>query len=120
MLNFICGLWSFGGDQGRIIVITTNHGNKLDPTLLRPGRMDMQINMLYCTISAFQQLAFNCLGVRQHPLFEQIEGLIRQVEVTPAEVSVALMKSRDPGKSLQCLINFLCNKIKKDEGEVAE
>ncbi|KAL6335654.1 hypothetical protein AAG906_030792 [Vitis piasezkii] len=120
LLNFIDGVWSFCGDQGRIIIITTNHRDKLDPALLRPGRMDMHIHMSYCTVSAFKQLAFNCLGVRHHPLFQQIEGLISKVEVTPAEVSGELMKSKDPGTSLQGLINFLCNKIQEDGGEAAE
>ena len=120
MLTFIDGVWSFCGDQGRIIIVTTNHRDKLDPALLRPGRMDMHIHMSYCTISAFKQLAFNCLRVRHHPLFQQIEGLISKVQVTPAEVSGELMKSKDPGTSLQGLINFLCNKIKEDGGEAAE
>ena len=120
MLTFIDGVWSFCGDQGRIIIVTTNHRDKLDPALLRPGRMDMHIHMSYCTVSAFKQLAFNCLGVRHHPLFQQIEGLISKVQVTPAEVSGELMKSKDPGTSLQGLINFLCNKIKEDGGEAAE
>ncbi|KAM0067747.1 putative AAA+ ATPase domain, ATPase, AAA-type, core [Helianthus debilis subsp. tardiflorus] len=38
-LNFIDGLWSSCGDE-RIIVFTTNRKEKLDPALLRPGRMD--------------------------------------------------------------------------------
>ncbi|KAJ0796060.1 putative P-loop containing nucleoside triphosphate hydrolase [Helianthus annuus] len=29
------------------IVFTTNHKEKLDPALLRPGRMDVHINMSY-------------------------------------------------------------------------
>ncbi|KAH0991891.1 hypothetical protein GBA52_003374 [Prunus armeniaca] len=44
LLNFIDGLWSSCGDE-RIIVCTTNYKDKLDPALLRPGRMDMHIHM---------------------------------------------------------------------------
>ncbi|RVX03706.1 AAA-ATPase [Vitis vinifera] len=62
LLNFIDGVWSFCGDQGRIIIITTNHRDKLDPALLRPGRMDMHIHMSYCTVSAFKQLPSTALG----------------------------------------------------------
>ncbi|CAN0861614.1 Protein HYPER-SENSITIVITY-RELATED 4 [Linum grandiflorum] len=50
LLNFIDGLWSSCGDE-RIIVFTTNHKEKLDPALLRPGRMDVHINLSYCTPS---------------------------------------------------------------------
>lgn len=92
------------------IIFTTNHKDKLDPALVRPGRMDMHIHMSYCTISAFKQLAFNYHGVRNDQLFEQIEGLILEVEVTPAEVAGELMRSRDAQISLQRLIDFLLEK----------
>jgi chaperone BCS1 len=47
LLNFINGLWSTCDEQ-RIIVFTTNCRDRLDPALLRPGRMDMHIYMGYC------------------------------------------------------------------------
>ncbi|KAM1001222.1 hypothetical protein ACFX15_007454 [Malus domestica] len=109
LLNLIDGLWSCCTDE-RIIIFTTNHKDKLDTALVRPGRMDMHIHMSYCTISAFKQLAFNYHGVRNDQLFEQIEGLILEVEVTPAEVAGELMRSRDAQISLQRLIDFLLEK----------
>ncbi|CAF1715542.1 unnamed protein product, partial [Brassica napus] len=39
LLNFIDGLWSACGGE-RIIVFTTNFVDKLDPALIRKGRMD--------------------------------------------------------------------------------
>ncbi|QHN96351.1 hypothetical protein S245_063250 [Arachis hypogaea] len=53
LFNAIDGLWSSCGEE-RIIVFTTNHKERLDPALLRPGRMDMHIHLSYCTFSAFQ------------------------------------------------------------------
>ncbi|MFS8010487.1 putative ATPase, AAA-type, core, P-loop containing nucleoside triphosphate hydrolase [Helianthus anomalus] len=50
--NFIDSLWSSCGDE-RIIIFTTNMKVKLDPALLRPGRMDVHINMSYCITSGF-------------------------------------------------------------------
>ena len=47
VLNFIDGLWSACGVE-RIIVFTTNHVDKLDPALIRRGRMDKHIEMSYC------------------------------------------------------------------------
>ncbi|CAM8878134.1 unnamed protein product [Rhodiola kirilowii] len=44
LLNFIDGLWSCCGDE-RIIIFITNHKEKLDPALLRPGRLDVHIHM---------------------------------------------------------------------------
>ncbi len=40
-LEFIDGLVE---QEGRIVIMTTNHVEKLDKALLRPGRIDMQIN----------------------------------------------------------------------------
>ncbi|KAK6252348.1 hypothetical protein QUC31_014068 [Theobroma cacao] len=109
LLNFIDGLWSSCGDE-RIIVFTTNHKDKLDPALLRPGRMDMHIHMSYCTPSGFRILASNYLGITSHKFFTQIDELMMEVEVTPAEVAEGLMKSEDADIALGGLIKFLQNK----------
>ncbi|KAL4366130.1 hypothetical protein AHAS_Ahas07G0175300 [Arachis hypogaea] len=93
LLNAIDGLWSCCGEE-RIMVFTTNHKEKLDPALLRPGRMDMHIHLSYCTFSAFKQLAFNYLRISHHNLFQEIEGLLREVQVTPAEIAGELQKKK--------------------------
>ncbi|XP_024934254.3 protein HYPER-SENSITIVITY-RELATED 4 [Ziziphus jujuba] len=109
LLNFVDGLYSYCG-EGRIMILTTNYKEKLDPALLRPGRMDMHICLSYCNASVFDQLAFNYLGLHQHHLFDEIKRLIEEIEVTPAELGGELMKSRDPQVSLQGLLSFLHNK----------
>ncbi|XP_017215788.2 AAA-ATPase At3g50940 [Daucus carota subsp. sativus] len=113
-LNFIDGLWSSCGDE-RIIIFTTNHKEKLDPALLRPGRMDMHIHMSYCTPCGFRLLAGNYLGVEDHKLFREIEELILTTEVTPAEVAEHLLKSDEPDVSLAGLISFVHTKRKENE-----
>ncbi|KAK6281388.1 hypothetical protein POUND7_015213 [Theobroma cacao] len=109
LITFIDGLWSSCGDE-RIIVFTTNHRDKLDPALLRPGRMDMHIHMSYCTPSGFRILASNYLGITSHNLFTRIDELMMEVEVTPAEVAEELMKSEYADIALEGLIKFLQNK----------
>lgn len=116
LLNFIDGLWSSCGDE-RIIVFTTNYKDKLDPALLRPGRMDMHIHMSYCTPCGFKTLAFNYLQITSHRLFGEIEEMIKEVEVTPAEVAEELMKSDEADVALEGLVEFLRRKkeMKLDE-----
>ncbi|ESR36578.1 protein HYPER-SENSITIVITY-RELATED 4 [Citrus sinensis] len=75
LLNFTDGLWSSCGDE-RIIVFKTNHKDRLDPALLRPGRMDVHIHMSYCTPCGFKILASKYLGITEHPLFSEVEELI--------------------------------------------
>ncbi|OMO88240.1 hypothetical protein COLO4_20351 [Corchorus olitorius] len=109
LLNFIDGLWSSTGDE-RIIVFTTNNKEKLDPALLRPGRMDMHIHMSYCTPSGFRVLASNYLDITSHDLFHEIDQLMMEVEATPAEIAEELMRSEDADIALEGLVKFLQNK----------
>jgi hypothetical protein len=112
LLNFIDGLWSSCGDE-RIIVFTTNHKDRLDPALLRPGRMDMHLHLSYCTIDGFKLLATNYLGINgEHRLFEEIEGLLENAKVTPAEIAEELLKSDDSDVALGGLVMFLKKKKK--------
>ncbi|PKI54979.1 AAA-ATPase At3g50940-like isoform X2 [Punica granatum] len=120
LLNFIDGLWSTCGDE-RIIIFTTNHVEKLDPALLRPGRMDMHIHMSYCTYLGFKLLAANYLEIPDtddenhchRRVFTEIKGLLAETQVTPAEVAEELMKSENPGVALDGLVKLLKQKKKE-------
>ncbi|XWS29209.1 hypothetical protein CRYUN_Cryun24cG0008900 [Craigia yunnanensis] len=121
LLNAIDGLMSCCGDE-RIIVFTTNYKDRIDPALLRAGRMDKHICLSYCTVSTFKQLAANYLGIPNHDLFSQIEKIIEEIKVSPAEVAGELMKSKDHITCLKGLIQFLESKetqatSEKPEGE---
>uniref|UniRef100_A0A9I9CSU0 AAA+ ATPase domain-containing protein n=1 Tax=Cucumis melo TaxID=3656 RepID=A0A9I9CSU0_CUCME len=119
MLNFIDGLWSSCGDE-RIIIFTTNHKEKLDPALLRPGRMDVHIHLGYCTSKMLKVLATNYLGaeVTDHRLYEEVQGLIDCVNATPAEIAEELMKSDDIDVVIEGLANFL--KLKSKERKAGD
>ncbi|GFP82014.1 probable mitochondrial chaperone bcs1 [Phtheirospermum japonicum] len=120
VLNFIDGLWSTCGDE-RIIIFTTNHKEKLDPALLRPGRMDMHIHMGYCTPEGFDVLAFNYLGIKDHPrLVLEIKELIREIEITPAEVAEHLMRNEDVDLALQGVLDLLKQKEEEKNRVIVE
>ncbi|OIW09656.1 hypothetical protein TanjilG_28255 [Lupinus angustifolius] len=116
LLNFIDGLWSSCGDE-RIIVFTTNHKQKLDPALLRPGRMDVHIHMSYCTSCVFRHLVKNYLDITEHSLFQEIEEELQKTHVTPAEVAEQLLKSCDMETTLKELVDFLRRKKENQEQE---
>ncbi|KAK7282083.1 hypothetical protein RIF29_10606 [Crotalaria pallida] len=119
LLNCVDGLWSSYGEE-RIIIFTTNHVEKIDPALLRPGRMDMHINLSYLKAKAFRVLASNYLEIRDnHPLFEQIEELLERTEITPAEVAEQLIRNEDPDVALSELLKFLSERDTKGQAEKA-
>ncbi|PWA74375.1 ATPase, AAA-type, core [Artemisia annua] len=101
-LNFVDGLWSSCGDE-RIIIFTTNKKDKLDPALLRPGRMDVHIHM----------------SIDKHSLFDKIEDLIRDAKIMPAEVAEQLLKNDDPDSALHGLIELLVVKRTEEEEKLA-
>ncbi|RVW35340.1 AAA-ATPase [Vitis vinifera] len=106
LLNFIDGPWLSFGDE-RIIVFTTNHQDRIDPALLRSGHMGMHIHMPYSTPCGFKTLASNYPGTSNHSLFPEIEKLIMEVDVTPAEIAEELMKSEEANIAVEGLIVFL-------------
>lgn len=109
ILNFIDGLWSSCGDE-RIIVFTTNYKDRLDPALLRPGRMDVHIHMSYCTQAGFRVLASNYHNLKDHSRFSEIDKLLKEVNATPAEIAEELMKCGDADAALEGVVKFLHKK----------
>ncbi|KAM0873490.1 hypothetical protein ACQ4PT_038043 [Festuca glaucescens] len=120
VLNFIDGLWSGCGGEW-VIVLTTNHKENLDPALIRWGRMDMHIEMSYCCFESFKVLANNYLGVTDHSLFIEIQKLLGEVNMSPADVAENLMprsKKKDADAYLGRLVTALKEKaVAGDKGE---
>jgi len=119
LLNFIDGIWSACGGE-RLIVFTTNYVEKLDPALIRRGRMDKHIQLSYCTFDGFKVLANNYLKLQTHPLFDTIKRLIGEANITPADVAENLMPKSpldDPHKCLSNLIEALEEAAKAEKVE---
>ncbi|GAB4853575.1 hypothetical protein Ancab_017766 [Ancistrocladus abbreviatus] len=111
LLNFTDGLWSCCGSE-RIFVFTTNHIDKLDPALLRSGRMDMHIFMSYCSLPALKILVKNYLGMEEGDVEEAVmcgfEDVIEKAEMTPADISEVLIRHRrNKGKAVRELLEEL-------------
>ncbi|KDP45455.1 hypothetical protein JCGZ_09704 [Jatropha curcas] len=102
LLNSVDGLWSACGGE-RIIVFTTNFIEKLDPALIRKGRMDKHIELSYCSFEAFKVLANNYLQIDTHQLFDKISDLLEETKMTPADVAEHLMPKTVPSNADVCL-----------------
>ncbi|XP_049371374.1 AAA-ATPase ASD, mitochondrial-like isoform X2 [Solanum verrucosum] len=103
LLNFIDGLWSAIGGE-RLIVFTTNFVEKLDPALIRRGRMDKHIELSYCCFESFKVLANNYLDVTSHDdYFPEIRRLLGETNITPADVAESLMPKSSKENASTCL-----------------
>ncbi|EEP81708.1 predicted protein [Uncinocarpus reesii 1704] len=60
LLNAIDGV---GAQEGRILIMTTNHKNVLDAALLRPGRVDMEVSFGYAEEPIIQKLFLAFYGI---------------------------------------------------------
>ncbi|KAK4795486.1 hypothetical protein SAY86_027812 [Trapa natans] len=109
LLNFIDGLWSTCGSE-RLVVFTTNYVEKLDPALIRRGRMDKHIELSYCSFEGFKVFAKNYLGLEVHEIFKKVQHLMGEVKITPADMAENLMPTSptdDPEKCLSRLVEAL-------------
>lgn len=89
LLNAIDGVTD---SDGRILVVTTNKIETLDPALLRPGRVDVSLELGVMTPKMFEQ-AFH----RFFPDFRLPSKLKWKERITPAEFqNVLLEKMNDP------------------------
>ncbi|XP_050376452.1 AAA-ATPase ASD, mitochondrial-like [Argentina anserina] len=116
LLNFIDGLWSACGGE-RLVVFTTNYVEKLDPALIRRGRMDKHIELSYCSFEGFKVLAKNYLKLESHEMFDTIQKLMGETKMTPADVAENLMPKCPQDDPERCLSNFIqaLEEVKEEE-----
>ncbi len=86
---------------GRIVIMTTNHQCELDPALIRPGRIDMQIE--------FRRLSREQVGLILEKAFEHPipSCLLKQLpdrKLTQAELAQILWNNKDYSECLKSLM----------------
>merc|ERR1719474_235322 len=64
LLNVLDGVVD---SPGRIVVMTTNHPDKLDPALIRPGRINKRIHLGYVKAAAICQMTEHYMEVKLAP-----------------------------------------------------
>lgn len=78
---------------GRIVIMTTNHPEQLDPALIRPGRIDMKVEFKKCSATILKELIQHFYQYPVDSLHEynlQLNAIA--YKWTPAEVSEIMMK----------------------------
>ena len=102
MLNFTDGLQSNSGSE-RVFIFTTNHPERLDPALTRPGRCDMHVELSYCDIGVLQHLCSTYMKLPDHELLTAVGELLKDpnARITPAQAAGLFDSHRgDPAAAL--------------------
>lgn len=106
--------------EGRILIMTTNHREKLDEALIRPGRVDLQIAFSYASRAVIEELFVNLYDVSadeeaalymppEFPsrkevgeLAKRFAGVVPEGRFTPAEIQgLLLLWKKDPGRAVE-------------------
>ncbi|XP_055828873.1 AAA-ATPase At2g46620-like [Solanum dulcamara] len=108
ILNFMDGIFSCCGEE-RIMIFTINNKDQIDPTVLRPGRIDVHIHFPLCNFNAFKSLANSHLGLKDHKLFPQVEEILQTgAALSPAEIGEIMISNRSsPTRALKTVISAL-------------
>ena len=103
LLNLFDGIDS---SEGTIIIATTNHINKIDPALIRPGRMDIHIELQKCSKITTIQLLEHFYEIDYQIIDNMFGKIIQEYKYSPAEINQNCFQNR---LSIENCINELYN-----------
>jgi chaperone BCS1 len=98
LLNAIDGV---SNSKGRILVITTNHIEKLDPALLRPGRIDLSLELGYMTDETARK------ALRKFFPAKEVNHISIKPRLTPAEFQNLVCQYKERS---EIIMNLISNK----------
>ncbi len=87
LLNALDGV---GAQEGRIIVLTTNHRERLDPALIRPGRIDVEIELGHADAQQLQGMLLRFFPQAQAHAARLVAGY-RDGALSPAQIQKILI-----------------------------
>ncbi|XP_044493757.1 AAA-ATPase At2g46620-like [Mangifera indica] len=117
--NFVDGIISCCGEE-RVMVFTMNDKDQIsDQTVMRAGRIDIQVHFPLCDFSTFKIMANNYLGVKDHKLFVQVEeGFQNGPGLSPAQIGELMISNRtSPTRALKLVINALQRSSESGPGQ---
>lgn len=102
LLNILDGVLE---QPGRILIMTSNHPEKLDRALIRPGRIDVIVKFDYCKRHEVIEIieAFTGMKVDNKNINDIADGVY-----TPAEVTRIIFENIE---DIDSIINNLCGKV---------
>ncbi|KAF2448826.1 BCS1-like ATPase-like protein [Karstenula rhodostoma CBS 690.94] len=100
LLNTIDGAASH---EGRVLIMTTNHPDKLDPALIRPGRVDLQVIFTLATRAQSRDIFMRMYSTTSSSPQTQIPATKPPRPTTPNPQQPALSSTREDDEFLALL-----------------
>ena len=95
-LDDVLNMWDgIRETPGRILIITSNHYDKLDPALTRPGRIDIELEMTKLSRKTICEI-YNHLYEKKLPL--KYVSKMEEHKWTPAEIVNLYLKNKNNSK----------------------
>ncbi|GES81310.1 P-loop containing nucleoside triphosphate hydrolase protein [Rhizophagus clarus] len=98
--------------EGNIIIMTTNHIEYLDPACIRPGRMDVRLNLGYCS---HYQIKKMFKSVVENPEIEFSQEILEKIPenlLPPCEVMMTMVLYRNEIERIPQMVYELVAKYK--------
>jgi len=80
LINLLDGILS---KDGLILIMTTNHVEKLDKAFIRPGRVDVKLEFTYCYRDQIEKIFFKFYGTKNGKKFS---NLLPENKISPAKL----------------------------------
>ncbi len=101
LLNALDGV---AAQEGRIVVLTTNHREKLDPALIRPGRIDVAVELGNASTDQLRRLFLRFFPQAQAQA-EAVAAAYRDGSLSPAGVQQALLGAADADEGVRAILD---------------
>jgi len=117
LLNALDGVRS---QEGRILFMTTNHREKLDPALMRPGRADFHARLNNASHDQMKRLFLN-FNPGEEELAEKFARALPPLKISMAKLQGHFLKYRDePLAQVDAVKEVLEDSATVDEMTVSE
>lgn len=105
LLNMLDGV---NASEGRLVFMTTNHPERLDPALIRPGRVDLQLELK--NASARQASALYKRFFPQAKCHNEFGDKVQALNISMAKLQGYLLEHRDSMRDARANIHQLAEK----------
>lgn len=91
LLNALDGILS---GEGRLLIMTSNHPEKLDPALKRPGRTDVEVKLDLATCGQFSRMFDNFFS-KDNPFVDTVKSRYVNQSLSPAQIQELFLKNKN-------------------------